>query len=75
MMWCSVVVQADSKVIIGGSFDNVSGFPRRKIARMNGDPEVVPIEITAVSRDAAGTVRLTFTSRVDALMPSKLQRT
>ncbi|MEK7678484.1 MAG: Calx-beta domain-containing protein, partial [Verrucomicrobiota bacterium] len=59
----SMVVQADGKIIIGGNFDNVSGFPRRKIARINGDPEIVPIEITAVTRDADGTVRLTFTSR------------
>ncbi|MBI4326067.1 MAG: delta-60 repeat domain-containing protein, partial [Chloroflexi bacterium] len=61
----SIVVQPDGKIVIGGDFDTVSGFPRRKIARLNGDPEVIPVEITIteVAVDTGGAIRLTFTSQ------------
>lgn len=40
----ALAVQADGKVLLGGSFANVDGVPRRKVARLNGDkPPTAPL--------------------------------
>lgn len=36
----SIVIEADDKILIGGSFTNVSGFTRPNIARLNPDGSV-----------------------------------
>jgi uncharacterized delta-60 repeat protein len=37
----SVAVQPDGRPLIAGAFSSVNGFPRRGVARLNGDPPVV----------------------------------
>lgn len=57
-------LEPDGQVVVVGEFTTMNGFPRRHIARINGD-EVTPqepIQITSITREASDLV-ITFTSQ------------
>jgi hypothetical protein len=40
----SLVVQPDGKIVAGGSFTSLAGQPRNRIARLNADGTLSPVE-------------------------------
>ncbi len=64
----AVVRQPDGKILIGGSFFNVSCVPRQRIVRLQSDPIVPNISVNSVSLNEgnSGTTAFNFTVSLSA---------